>query len=46
MAKGGISVVGPEKRGDALKVQTKGFKSGKGAYSTKFGSKNNGAKKA
>lgn len=41
----GIKVVGPEKRGDSLRVQTKGFKKGKAAYSTKFGSKSNGAKK-
>lgn len=46
MKSGGIKVVGPAKRGDALKEQTGGFKKGKEAYSTKFGGKNAGMKKS
>lgn len=41
-----IKTVTPAKRGDALKTMTKGFAKTKSAYSTKFGSKSNGAKSA
>lgn len=39
-----IKVVGPAKRGDALKTQSKGFKGGKGAYNLKTDVKSFGKK--
>jgi hypothetical protein len=43
---GGIKVVGPATRGDALDKEKKGFKSGKGAYAVKVDKKSFGKKTA